>query len=998
MSNHHLIFRETSQSRSLIRAAALGGLLPAILLAGCLADGMDADDEDADGLPGGPEEDSYLVGGVVEDMSGAGLLLTLNDQETLTLDAPGSFQFDSEIEEGESYSVTVTSAPDGEACQVDNGSGMIADQDIDDVLVSCEDFTVIGLSGQPGTVTVHQIGPGEADLLYSSDPDCDWHNLGQCADSGVIQDATAGDGDEMALELEALGVEAGTVMHFALQTDTSISAPGSGVLSAGKPISFDGNVWIEALETGEERLYVGGNFQWIGLQQSAALLVPGVDSGTSGLAINAGQDLDGIVRRAIPDGEGGWYLAGIFRAPDSDDLHMLQRLDASGRLDPDFQVTTEDSGGPVSIPANAPAPAGMPDGDLVNMGAYDAELHDGTLYLGGPFEIANGEPRAQLAAVNAETGELLSDNPGEALSPLIVSALHIHEDKLFVGGGFAHPDGFKGGLKAIDLNSGDELPDWNLTSENTGLIHHLLSDNNRLYAGGMFDEIDGVSRQNIAAIELESANVLSEADWATAVSGQVRAMANHHGRLYIGGTFHAVNGEQRMSAASVAIGDGTLDGNWDPGLYGDSIDPPTVRAIAAHDDHIYLGGHFHRLGHDGGPGPLSSTDEGNKTQGDDNGHDRHNIAVVDRVDAEPHEWRADVAGEVLDSGLVNVPVEAIGLDGDRVLLGGTLTALATDKRENLAAYDLDTGVLDPDWRPSTNGAVHELLLDGDRLFMGGRFSEVNGEDHNGMAALQASDGELVDGWQADVSGSGRPVRDMFVHEGSLYFSGRFRAVNSVDREGAAAVSVQDGSLQSWDPQISDHNNTAVAMTYHNDRIFLAGEFNEVGGQTRNNIVAVEPGGDGDVVTGWDAGDGPVASSFSQEQRLAAADGVVYVAGNIEQADGEDRDHFAAFNADNGDLEDWAPESSRRFIWALAVDGDRILAGARRITALDGRSLAAIDGDGGLDSEWTPEPDDSVSVIHVNEGRVYVGGMFSRINGESAVGFGVLDRESGELIW
>jgi hypothetical protein len=59
-----------------------------------------------------------------------------NGADNLTVEANGSFVFDTLIDDGGSYSVTVLSAPSGSSCDVSNGSGT-ATSDVADVAVSC---------------------------------------------------------------------------------------------------------------------------------------------------------------------------------------------------------------------------------------------------------------------------------------------------------------------------------------------------------------------------------------------------------------------------------------------------------------------------------------------------------------------------------------------------------------------------------------------------------------------------------------------------------------------------------------------------------------------------------------------------------------------------------------------------------------------------------------------------------------------------------------------
>ncbi|MCG8609703.1 MAG: DUF4214 domain-containing protein [Pseudomonadales bacterium] len=81
------------------------------------------------------EPSGFSVSGTV---SGAvtGLVIALNSQETLTTSG-GSFTFSQLLAEGESYTVSLGSVPQGFSCSVLNGSGVITGANIANVQISC---------------------------------------------------------------------------------------------------------------------------------------------------------------------------------------------------------------------------------------------------------------------------------------------------------------------------------------------------------------------------------------------------------------------------------------------------------------------------------------------------------------------------------------------------------------------------------------------------------------------------------------------------------------------------------------------------------------------------------------------------------------------------------------------------------------------------------------------------------------------------------------------
>ena len=85
---------------------------------------------------------TYSVGGTVSGLTGTGLTLQNNGADTLAVAADGPFTFLTELTETSSYAVTVSTQPTGQTCEVTNGSGTIADEDVTDVGVACVDDVV----------------------------------------------------------------------------------------------------------------------------------------------------------------------------------------------------------------------------------------------------------------------------------------------------------------------------------------------------------------------------------------------------------------------------------------------------------------------------------------------------------------------------------------------------------------------------------------------------------------------------------------------------------------------------------------------------------------------------------------------------------------------------------------------------------------------------------------------------------------------------------------
>ncbi|MEA5444423.1 hypothetical protein VCB98_01145 [Gammaproteobacteria bacterium AB-CW1] len=115
----------------------LYSLVLVLPLAACNSSSSSSDDGGDSGDPDG--EAVFAVAGEVIGLSGDQLILRLNDAESLTIDSDGPFEFATQLEDGESYSVATQVLPEAPAqnCDLENTEGTIAGADVSDIAVSC---------------------------------------------------------------------------------------------------------------------------------------------------------------------------------------------------------------------------------------------------------------------------------------------------------------------------------------------------------------------------------------------------------------------------------------------------------------------------------------------------------------------------------------------------------------------------------------------------------------------------------------------------------------------------------------------------------------------------------------------------------------------------------------------------------------------------------------------------------------------------------------------
>ncbi len=155
-------------------------------------------------------------------------------------------------------------------------------------------------------------------------------------------------------------------------------------------------------------------------------------------------------------------------------------------------------------------PTGKPDpgfeastnGDVRAVAASE----DGSrIFIGGTFTEVNGEPRQNLAAIDAVTGALVPDWQADTTGTVpMVKSLAVHDDRLYVAGKFTGIDGTaKQKLAALNVTTGN-LVTWNTGINGNVNEVRVSPDGATVWVGGSFTRIKGVDRRYFAAIDAVS--------------------------------------------------------------------------------------------------------------------------------------------------------------------------------------------------------------------------------------------------------------------------------------------------------------------------------------------------------------------------------------------------------------------------------------------------------------------------------------------------------------
>jgi hypothetical protein len=178
-------------------------------------------------------------------------------------------------------------------------------------------------------------------------------------------------------------------------------------------------------------------------------------------------------------------------------------------------------------------------------------------------------------------------------------------------------------------------------------------------------------------------------------------------------------------------------------------------------------------------------------------------------------------------------------------------------------------------------------------------------------------------------------------------------------------------------------------------VFAGGVFGSLGGLDRTGLAAI------DATTGQATAWDPRVNGSAYS--MVASGDTIYAGGDFSFAGGLVRNSLAAFDANNGNLLPWAPDVESNTplfapVWTLAKSGGRIFFGGS-FQYVNGQSrsfLAAVDAATGALDPWDPGPDSTVNCLALTGTTLYVGGEFSNIDGAPRAALAAIDLTGGHV--
>ena len=203
-----------------------------------------------------------------------------------------------------------------------------------------------------------------------------------------------------------------------------------------------------------------------------------------------------------------------------------------------------------------------------------------------------------------------------------------------------------------------------------------------------------------------------------------------------------------------------------------------------------------------------------------------------------------VAADRLPTAQIDGVVWAQVVVGNTVYVAGKFTTARpagspagsnTVVRNNLMAYNIETGVIDPAFAPSLNAQALAIAAspDGTKLYVAGDFTTVNGGNYYRMAAFDLPSGALITGFRPILGSQGRAL---VATNSTVWVGGTFRTVSSQPRDYLAALNGSTGAVTSWVAP-ADGVVNALALS-SNGTLVAGGRFTSLSGRAVRGLAAV----------------------------------------------------------------------------------------------------------------------------------------------------------------
>lgn len=477
---------------------------------------------------------------------------------------------------------------------------------------------------------------------------------------------------------------------------------------------------------------------------------------------------------AIPDGKGGWFIAGNFNSRLKLKQPTLKWID-SLRREYDWRVYTNQKINTI-----------LKIGD--------------SLFIGGDFTAINGVSRNGLALIRISTLEVMPWNPSPNGT---VNTIVSYKNRIFIGGSFGMVGDSSRGMGA-SFDSAGNITQWNPMAQ--GFINCMIPYKNTMIVGGGFYSLrNTIARRQLGAVDLDSGYATS---WnpvtvASNNGNAVNSLAIVGSNLFVGTDFFELLNPGPGNSLRVFNLTNGIERNWN------ILPNGPVYSLQHWNGKILFGGSF--------------TEVNNKLY--------NNIALIDTNGVlTPFSWSAEssvnlivsdgnhtmISGEfkgftrsrqcyiaaiqLSTSTLIpfnfniNNTVSAFAKAGNLIYIGGAFTKVNNQIRSRFAEISLPNQQLTALVK-NFDEKVACLTIKDSTIFCGGLFYSVNDTVRKHLAAINRFTHKIAV-WNPVLD---YVVEDMVVSNDHLFIGGGFNYVGNYPRKGLAKINCTTGALSDWSP-------------------------------------------------------------------------------------------------------------------------------------------------------------------------------------------------------
>jgi len=324
--------------------------------------------------------------------------------------------------------------------------------------------------------------------------------------------------------------------------------------------------------------------------------------------------------------------------------------------------------------------------------------------------------------------------------------------------------------------------------EPNGEVNCLSIKSDTIYIGGVFAAIGGINRNNIAAVNARTGQVLP---LNPTINSTIVLLTYYQNKLYFGANDNFHSGLEG-GIESIDLSNGTIT-NWKAKLAGrNSNYYGRPKAIAAYNNNIFISGSFDSI----------------------NGEPKKNFAVINAT-----------------TGNINNSYPLLENE-----LGGISSMVIKDSilYANYSAYNLNTGQKTA-WNPNPDNITPLIFAVGNNtIYTGGYFSSIGKQLRNRIAEL-----DLING----NANSWNPLNNVSTHHimsigptNNTVFVSRYVSTTPVSYSLESYDKITGNLIDTWIP-----NSITKTMVAYGDTIILCGQFTKLGWINRISLVALTRG-------------------------------------------------------------------------------------------------------------------------------------------------------------